>query len=187
MRPGRARGAGRRPPGGRHRHPRLPRTCAGYRPRSHGAATGGSLRDAGGPNDRGDRGALDSPCAAAAGAAPLVGYRGRRDVATLRRATGAMSLWLSRHPRRPGSLPVLAPWLGLYVGAGLLAIALSYAATHATGNLHFHLFWLGMLLFYIPVCLRLCQATVAYGERLALVVAIGIFDALPKYLLSPDH
>lgn len=78
-------------------------------------------------------------------------------------------------------------WPAYYVGAVLLAVSYCVAATRLTGQLHFHLFWAGMALFFVPVTVRLCQSSVRRAERLALIAAIGIFDALPKYLRSPDH
>jgi len=81
--------------------------------------------------------------------------------------------------------PLLPP-LGLAAGSVVVAWAYADAATGSVGDLwHFHRFWIGMALFVVPVLLRLCAARVTRGERLALVVATGLFDYLPKYLRGP--
>lgn len=79
------------------------------------------------------------------------------------------------------------PWLGLLAGTLVVAYAYAYAATVFTGQAEFHLFWLGMLLFLVPACLRLCQAGVLRTERLALVSAVGLFNDLPKFLRNPQY
>ncbi len=81
--------------------------------------------------------------------------------------------------------PLLAP-LGVLMGAAAVMGAYAEAAAGPSDDLsHFHLFWAGMLLFIVPVFMRLCAVGVARGERLALVAVIGLFDYLPKYLRSP--
>jgi len=82
--------------------------------------------------------------------------------------------------------PLLSP-LGLAAGSAMVAWAYAGAAIGPASDLwHFHLFWIGMALFVVPVFMRLCAAHVTRGERLALVVAAGLFDYLPKYLRSPN-
>ncbi len=81
--------------------------------------------------------------------------------------------------------PLLAP-LGVLMGAAAITGAYAEAARGPSDDLsHFHLFWVGMLLFIVPIFLRLCAVRVARGERLALIAAVGLFDYLPKYLRSP--
>ncbi len=82
--------------------------------------------------------------------------------------------------------PLLAP-LGVLMGAAAITGAYAEAARGPSDDLsHFHLFWAGMLLFIVPIFLRLCAVRVARGERLALIAAVGLFDYLPKYLRSPS-
>ena len=81
--------------------------------------------------------------------------------------------------------PLLAP-VSFLIGAVMVARAYARAAVDPAGDLwHFHLFWAGMLLVVAPVLWRLCGARVSRGERLALIVALGLFDYVPKYLRGP--
>jgi hypothetical protein len=82
-------------------------------------------------------------------------------------------------------LPALAWPGGLLAGALLLDGAYANTATVFGGQLHFHLFWIGVLLFTVPAALRLSQADVARAERLTIVAAVGLFDFLPRFLRSP--
>lgn len=75
---------------------------------------------------------------------------------------------------------------GLPAGTVLIALAYANAAVAGGSLLHFHLFWIGVMAFLAPVCLRLCDSTVRRGERLALLAATGLFSFLPKYLRTPD-
>jgi hypothetical protein len=77
--------------------------------------------------------------------------------------------------------------LGLLAGTLVVAYAYNYAATALTGQTHFHLFWLGMLLFMAPAIVRVSAVDVARKERLAIVVAVGLFDYLPKFLRNPSY
>jgi hypothetical protein len=88
-------------------------------------------------------------------------------------------------PRIARVLPLLV-WLSFPAGAIVLAYSFSYAATHTSGQKHFLLFWLGVLLFTVPAFLRLCQRGLGRAERLALAAAIGLVDYLPKYLRAPS-
>jgi hypothetical protein len=82
-------------------------------------------------------------------------------------------------------LPALAWPGGLFAGALLIDGAYVYAATVFGGQTHFHLFWIGVLLFIVPAAVRLSQTDVARAERLAIVASVGLFDFLPKVLRSP--
>jgi hypothetical protein len=84
-------------------------------------------------------------------------------------------------------LSALAWPVGLLAGALLIDGAYAYAATVFGGQTHFHLFWIGVLLFIVPAALRLCQTDVARAERLAIVAFTGLFDFLPTFLRSPQH
>jgi hypothetical protein len=74
---------------------------------------------------------------------------------------------------------------GLLAGALLIDGAYAHAATVVGGQMHFHLFWIGVLLFTVPAVLRLSQVVVARAERLTIVAAVGLFDFLPRFLRSP--
>lgn len=77
-------------------------------------------------------------------------------------------------------------WLGLYAGAALVALSERVAATDA-GSMHFLIFWAGMFAFTIPLCVRLCRSACGQLEHAALLCTLALFDALPKWLRSPDH
>ncbi|MFI5270152.1 MAG: transcriptional regulator NrdR, partial [Chloroflexota bacterium] len=61
------------------------------------------------------------------------------------------------------------------------------AANGDAGQEHFHLFWLGVLLFLIPAALRLFGRAASRAERLALMLALGALNFLPKFLTTPNH
>jgi hypothetical protein len=79
----------------------------------------------------------------------------------------------------------LGLWLCLLAGTALVAVAYAYAERHDDGAKH-HLFWAGMLAFMLPAAVRLAMARTPRIERLAILVAIGLFSYLPKYLRNPD-
>lgn len=67
----------------------------------------------------------------------------------------------------------------------LVVYAFHYAATHATGQTEFDVFWIGMLAFALPAGLRAADRRAAPGQRWALVALIGAWDYLPKFLRNP--
>jgi len=76
---------------------------------------------------------------------------------------------------------------GLLAGIVTLAYSYSYAAGHADADqTHFHLFWLGELLFLGPALLWLVRDRVSPASRLVVVVAVACFDYVPKYLRDPS-
>ena len=86
---------------------------------------------------------------------------------------------------------VRSPWFalacaGLVAGAVTLSVAYSWAATHSSGHVQFHLFWLGEFLFLVPAIVRLLNRHASRAERLALLLMIGLFDYLPKLLRDPS-
>jgi hypothetical protein len=77
-------------------------------------------------------------------------------------------------------------WIGFLGGALLVTYSYAYAATEVTGQVHYQLFWLGVLLFIVPAFLRLCASDASRVERLAIITAIGLFSYLPKFLRDPQ-
>lgn len=67
-----------------------------------------------------------------------------------------------------------------------MSVAYSWAASHGSGQLQFHLFWLAELLFLVPAIVRLLSRHASRAERLGLLVMIGLFDYLPKFLRNPS-
>ncbi|HEV3309184.1 MAG TPA: hypothetical protein VG815_01505 [Chloroflexota bacterium] len=82
-------------------------------------------------------------------------------------------------------VPVLI-WTNLIVGVLLVGWAYGWAGSHSNGDqLHFALFWVGMLAFVAPLFLRLCAVGTSRNERLGLVVLLGLFSFWPKFLRNP--
>jgi hypothetical protein len=93
----------------------------------------------------------------------------------------------SGSPTRVNALLRYVAW-GLLLPAALLVTwAYSLAARASTDGdqLHFHVFWLGVLLFLIPASAYLLFGRPAAAERIAVIVAVGLLATLPKILLSP--
>lgn len=76
--------------------------------------------------------------------------------------------------------------VGLIVGAVFLSIAYSWAATHDTSRLHYNLFWLGEFVFLTPAAIRLLNKQAGRAERLGMLVMVGLFSYLPKFLRDPS-
>ena len=74
---------------------------------------------------------------------------------------------------------------GFVAGGVTLVIAYSWAATHASGHVAFHLFWLGEFIFVAPAAVRLFSRHATRAERLGLLFMLGIFSYLPKLLRDP--
>lgn len=84
----------------------------------------------------------------------------------------------------------LFPWhlavtIGLFVGVALLCVAYAAASTRPGRGLEFPIFWAGIAAFLIPTSVYLFSEKPARDSRLALLVIVGLFIALPKFLRSP--
>ena len=75
--------------------------------------------------------------------------------------------------------------VGLVAGAVVMVAAYSWARTHATGYRQFDLFWIAECLFMVPAFVRLLGPATSRAERLTLLVLMGLFDYLPKFLRDP--
>src|SRR5579872_1650665 len=75
--------------------------------------------------------------------------------------------------------------VGLVAGLPLIVVSYRYAASHANGQGAFDLFWIGFLLFAVPVAWRALSATVSRRQRLSLVVVLGFWEFVPKLLRNP--
>lgn len=64
--------------------------------------------------------------------------------------------------------------------------AYSDAASTRHGTAYFALFWLGIALFLVPAAVRLVGKDTGERERLGLLVLIGLFLFLPKFLRDPS-
>src|SRR5437870_12751610 len=110
----------------------------------------------------------------------------RLEVLAAKQAGGSLRKPATMRDKRCPVLPGLV-WLGLLAGTPVVAYAYAQAATVFQGQAHYHLFWLGMLLFMVPAFLRLCGTDVPRAERLALIAAVGLYECLPKFLRSPQQ
>ena len=77
---------------------------------------------------------------------------------------------------------MVLPTIGLIVGTGLLCLSFSVAATRSPGELEFTLFWLGEFVGIVPLAVRLVGAQASRSERLAILVAVGLFAFIPMFL-----
>ena len=82
-------------------------------------------------------------------------------------------------------LSMAIPAVGFVAGAGFLTLAYSVAATRPPGQLEYTLFWTGELLAVVPAALRLLARGPSRPERLAILVALGLFGFVPMLLRDP--
>ncbi|PTL54815.1 DUF6541 family protein [Paraconexibacter algicola] len=74
-------------------------------------------------------------------------------------------------------------WASFVVAPALMAWSYSIAATSpADDQLHYSVFWLGMLSVLLPVGARLLSPAPGRDERLLLVIATGLVLYVPKFL-----
>lgn len=86
------------------------------------------------------------------------------------------------HPARGwGWLPALS----VVAAAGLLAVAVSYTLVSAGFHGAEPLFWIGLLLIAVPIILRLAASAPGIGERVGLVLVLGLMLQLLHFLRSP--
>lgn len=90
------------------------------------------------------------------------------ELATRKKTTPKVSRSLSDSPL--GHLPAIA----LASGLGLLLCAAANALARATDGYPMLLYWAGILLIAVPVFYRLTSREATLGERLALVLLLGI-------------
>ncbi|MFD8396409.1 hypothetical protein ACFV2N_46380 [Streptomyces sp. NPDC059680] len=76
-------------------------------------------------------------------------------------------------------------WSTSTAGALLIAVSYSMAARDGAGQDHYAVFWLGMLIFYVPALLVTTARTVSEPMRHAWVLGYGLFTYLPKLLRDP--
>lgn len=69
---------------------------------------------------------------------------------------------------------------------GVLAVAVAFAGAREGESLADPLFWIGLGLIVGPICFRLLGSGAGYGERLGLIIALGLALYAVKVLHSPD-
>jgi hypothetical protein len=80
-----------------------------------------------------------------------------------------------------GGLPLLAATAAL----GLLLVVVAYARSRSLTSSSQALFWIGLLVIYVPIVLRLALPAARRGERIGLVALLGLTLYLVKVLRDP--
>lgn len=102
-----------------------------------------------------------------------------------RGSRGASRRAADRRPdiRAFGAAPVFA----LLAALGILLVALGNDASRDASTAAQPLFWGGLTLIYAPITYRLLSTSAPRGERLALVLALGISLFVVRVLYSPSN
>lgn len=77
------------------------------------------------------------------------------------------------------------PVLGLAASAGLALIALADADSRRGGSSLSPLFWIGLLLMFTPIAIRVLAPSTSRTQRLALIVVLGMALYLVKVVAYP--
>jgi hypothetical protein len=77
------------------------------------------------------------------------------------------------------------PALSLTAALGLFSVAASYALVGAGVNAAEPLLWIGLLLIAAPITLRLAASGVGVGERISLLIVLGVMLQLVHVFRSP--
>jgi hypothetical protein len=89
-------------------------------------------------------------------------------------------------PLRPAGAGMHLTWSGLVVGSAVLTYDYSLASRSQPGQLlHFHLFWVGIFAFLLPAAWQLLSPRTRDIDRYLLLVALGLYSYLPKFLAYP--
>ncbi len=75
--------------------------------------------------------------------------------------------------------------LGLAVVTGLACVAVAYAGSRRGYSATAVLFWLGLLLIFVPIALAVLRQHAHRRERLALVIVLGVALYLVKFFAYP--
>lgn len=77
------------------------------------------------------------------------------------------------------------PALSLLCAAGVLLVAVAYEGGRMAAPWADSLFWVGLLVLFLPIAVRLFSPQPTRRERLALLIVLGIAFYLVKYLQYP--
>jgi hypothetical protein len=77
------------------------------------------------------------------------------------------------------------PPLSVVISLGLLLVAASYTSARNEAAWALILFWLGLLLMYVPTALRLASSDASRSERLGLLIILGMSLYLVKVFHDP--
>jgi hypothetical protein len=113
-------------------------------------------------------------------------YLRRLRVDVLPNLLALLSVLAERARRWIGDLELAVfPNVATSSGLGLLLIVIAYARSRATTSSSQVLFWLGLLVLFVPIVLRLASPQPKRIERLSLVVLLGLTLYLAKVLHDP--
>ena len=85
------------------------------------------------------------------------------------------------------SLTLLPALLTIVCASGVLIIAVAFAGARESRSWADATLWIGMLVIVLPVTLRLIGASASRGERLYLVILLGLALYSVQVLLSPNQ
>lgn len=78
-------------------------------------------------------------------------------------------------------------WLAGTLGSVLIAVAFSLAARSGTDTSHYAVFWLGVILMFLPTAIVVTGRHTGDRVRWAWLLAYGLFTYLPKLLRNPGQ
>jgi hypothetical protein len=76
-------------------------------------------------------------------------------------------------------------WVCVLISVGLLTVAFSYRASRAELPMATTLYWVGLMVQFVPVVVRFFSPTITRKESIGLVVFLGITLYLTKILTNP--
>src|SRR5947207_10825230 len=88
---------------------------------------------------------------------------------------------LAAHSGRWGALPVVS----LIASLGFFVVALADTAARIGAAWSYALFWVGVLVLFMPIALRLALRHVTRTERIGSIVLLGLGMYLIKVMHSP--
>ena len=77
------------------------------------------------------------------------------------------------------------PVVSLTTAIGIFLVAMAYNAARLAQPSADPLFWIGLLVIFVPVTVRLLSAKPSRGERISLLIALGVALYLLNYLQYP--
>lgn len=92
---------------------------------------------------------------------------------------------VTRHRSNHGLRRAL-PFIGMMLGSAIVVLSYSMADFAVPGQKeHFAVFWVGTFLFLVPAGWRLLSHRTAAIDRYVLILGVGMFTYVPKFLAYP--
>jgi hypothetical protein len=106
--------------------------------------------------------------------------------ATLNTFTQTISTWASQVlEQRSTSSWGMLPLISLLAAGGVAVLSQGYIAAHRGSDWASPIFWLGVIILFLPVALRFSASDVSRREGVGLVIILAIGSYLVNYLRSP--